>query len=50
MQGFNAFWESRAPGLRGTAGYPVDAARWRREAAEAVRSAGIDWDRVWRRV
>ena len=49
MQAFNAHWSARIPGLRETAGYPVDAARWRREAEAAVQRAGIPWDAVWRR-
>lgn len=49
MAAFNAHWETRQPGLRPTAGYPVDAARWRREAAAAVARAGIAWDDLWRR-
>lgn len=49
MLAFNAHWAARIPGLRETAGYPVDAARWRREAEAGVRLAGIPWDAVWRR-
>jgi ribonuclease HII len=50
MHAFNAFWGERQPGLRPTAGYPLDAARWRDEAAPAVRAAGVGWDDLWRRV
>ena len=50
MLAFNAFWSGRVPGLRATAGYPVDAARWRNDAATAVVAAGCGWDAVWRRV
>lgn len=49
MRAFNGFWSDRVPCLRGTAGYPVDAARWRAEAAEGVAAEGIGWDAVWRR-
>lgn len=49
MAAFNARWASRQPGLEPTAGYPVDAARWRREAADSVARAGIPWDDLWRR-
>jgi hypothetical protein len=31
MDVFNAFWQSLIPGLRPTAGYPVDARRFRRD-------------------
>ena len=50
MLAFNAFWAGRQPGLAPTAGYPVDAARWRREAAATVEREGVAWDRIWRRV
>jgi hypothetical protein len=49
MHAFNRHWQSLAPGLRPTAGYPVDAARWRADAADAVRRAGVPWERLWRR-
>jgi hypothetical protein len=50
MLAFNELWSRRVPGLAPTAGYPVDAARWRREAAAAVERAGLHWDELWRRV
>jgi len=49
MTAFNRLWSDRCPGLRPTAGYPVDAARWRRDAAAAIRSSGIADDDLWRR-
>lgn len=49
MLGFNDFWRQRQPELAATAGYPVDAGRWRREAAAAVAAAGVAWDSIWRR-
>lgn len=49
MRGFNAHWSTLCPGLVPTAGYPVDAARWRREAREAVERAAVAWDAIWRR-
>jgi len=49
MLAFNAHWTAQIPGLRGTAGYPVDAARWRREAEAALRPGGVPWEFVWRR-
>jgi hypothetical protein len=49
MEAFNDFWGVRQPGLVATAGYPVDAARWRVEAAPAIERAGIGWNDVWRR-
>ncbi len=49
MEAFNTFWGDRSPGLAPTAGYPLDAARWRRDAAAAIRAAGITDDDLWRR-
>ena len=49
MEAFNTFWGDRSPGLAPTAGYPLDAARWRRDAAAAIRAAGIADDELWRR-
>ncbi|MFM8414498.1 MAG: hypothetical protein ACKOCX_07210 [Planctomycetota bacterium] len=49
MLAFNELWQRRQPGLAATAGYPVDARRWRNEAAATVAAAGIPWDEVWRR-
>lgn len=50
MAAFNAWWGGRCPGLEPTAGYPVDAVRWRRDADAAVQAAGLAWDNLWRRV
>lgn len=49
MLAFNEFWRGRQPGLAATAGYPVDALRWREEAAAAVAAACVPWDAIWRR-
>jgi hypothetical protein len=49
MRAFNAHWSGLDPTLAATAGYPVDAARWRGQAAAAVTAAGIPWDALWRR-
>jgi len=49
MEAFNAWWAKRVPGLAPTAGYPVDAKRWRAEAAAAIAAAGIPADDLWRR-
>jgi hypothetical protein len=49
MRAFNAHWSGLDPTVAPTAGYPVDAARWRGQAAAAVTAAGIPWDAVWRR-
>lgn len=49
MHAFNEFWARRQPGLEPTAGYPVDAARWKRDADAVVAAAGCDWRDLWRR-
>jgi hypothetical protein len=49
MHGFNTYWASRQPDLEPTAGYPVDAARWRTAAAATVQREGLAWDDLWRR-
>ncbi|QDV34471.1 ribonuclease H family protein [Tautonia plasticadhaerens] len=36
MAAFNAYWASRVPGLKASAGYPVDAARFRRELLDRL--------------
>jgi hypothetical protein len=48
MDGFNAYWRARVPGLRPTAGYPVDAQRFRREIEAAATAEGWDPSRWWR--
>jgi hypothetical protein len=48
MDAFNAHWQARLPGLRPTAGYPVDAARFRRAIEPGCEARGLmpaDW---WR--
>jgi hypothetical protein len=50
MLAFNRFWSGRVPGLTPTAGYPVDAGRWWRDAAAAIAATGLPRDAVWRRV
>jgi hypothetical protein len=48
MELFNAFWQARLPGLTSTAGYPVDARRFRKQIAETQLSLGISDDVLWR--
>lgn len=49
MAAFNAHWTTLEPGLRPTAGYPVDARRWREEAAAILARLAIPADTLWRR-
>ncbi len=48
MRAFNAFWCQRVPSLRPTAGYPEDAARFKRSIAAAQAELGIDDCLLWR--
>ena len=49
MDVFNAYWTTRVQGLLPTAGYPVDAARFRRAIEPIARAGGLDPDLWWRR-
>lgn len=48
MQVFNQFWAEHVPGLKPTAGYPVDAARFKQDIVEAQRRLEIADDIIWR--
>ena len=48
MNVFNQFWNEQVPGLKPTAGYPLDAVRFRRDIAEAQSRLGITDDVLWR--
>lgn len=48
MAELNAWFGARAPGLRETAGYPVDAKRWRAEIEKSPNTHELLLDRVWR--
>jgi len=48
MRAFNAFWCSRVAGLAPTAGYPLDAARFKKAIAPLQRQLGIDDQLLWR--
>ncbi|MBV8266602.1 MAG: hypothetical protein JO252_09780, partial [Planctomycetaceae bacterium] len=48
MDAFNAHWTARIPGLRPTAGYPVDAARFRRAIEPECLARGLDPSVWWR--
>jgi hypothetical protein len=49
MGEFNAFWQRHVPGLKATAGYPVDAARFLAEIRAAMQALGLNERQVWRR-
>ncbi len=48
MLAFNAFWQERIPGLKPTAGYPVDAKRFRQEIEAQQKQCGITDQMLWR--
>ena len=48
MRALNAFWSMRVAGLRPTAGYPVDARRFKLEIAAAQAELGVDDADLWR--
>jgi len=48
MKALNAFWTARVEDLRPTAGYPVDARRFKDEIATCQASLRIDDDLLWR--
>jgi hypothetical protein len=48
MDAFNAHWSSRIPGLKPTAGYPVDAARFRLAIEADCAARGLEPSVWWR--
>lgn len=48
MRAFNEYWCARVPGLRPTAGYPLDAKRFKAEIAATQRGLGIEDHWLWR--
>lgn len=48
MLAFNDFWLRQVPGLRRTAGYPIDAARFKTEIELAQKQLNIDDRVLWR--
>lgn len=48
MLAFNRFWVVHSPGVKPTAGYPVDANRFRIDVAHAKEKLKIDDDIFWR--
>jgi ribonuclease HII len=49
MKEFNRFWQERVPGLKPTAGYPGDAARFLSAILPAARRLGLADEALWRR-
>jgi ribonuclease HII len=48
MDAFNAHWKARIPDLKSTAGYPVDAARFRRAIEPVCQARGLTLADWWR--
>lgn len=48
MQAFNAFWRRHLPDLKPTAGYPVDAKRFKSAIDAMQRRLGFADDSIWR--
>jgi hypothetical protein len=48
MQAFNEFWRRRLPDLAPTAGYPLDAKRFRADIAQTQRQLNISDRVLWR--
>ena len=48
MRAFNDFWAAHVTGLRPTAGYPMDAKRFKKEIEPTQRALGIADHMLWR--
>lgn len=48
MRAWNEFWQLRLPGLRPTAGYPVDARRFRADISGTRQQLQIPEQTIWR--
>lgn len=48
MKSFNAFWQTEVPNLKPTAGYPVDAKRFRIDIEPARKRLGLQVEKLWR--
>jgi hypothetical protein len=48
MRAFNEYWCARVPGLKPTAGYPLDARRFRKDIAAVQRELGMEDHVLWR--
>lgn len=49
MKSFNEYWQRRIPDLEPTAGYPVDAKRFREETQIERQNLGVDDELFWRK-
>jgi hypothetical protein len=49
MRQFNRYWATHVPGIKPTAGYPLDAKRFYDEIRPAMAKLGLAPDQVWRK-
>jgi len=49
MKQFNRYWATHVPGIRPTAGYPLDAKRFYAEIRPVMEKLGLAPDQVWRK-
>jgi ribonuclease HII len=49
MRQFNRYWQKHVPGIKATAGYPVDSHRFLAEIHPAMRTLNVGHRLVWRR-
>lgn len=49
MERFNLWWRLLLPEIRPTAGYPLDAKRFREEIAPKMEELNLNWDQFWRK-
>lgn len=49
MHAFNEYWKQQVPGVRPTAGYPVDAKRFKQDIAQRQQALAIKDHDLWRR-
>ena len=48
MRPFNEFWCAKVPGLKPTAGYPVDSRRFKKQIAAMQQELAIEDEILWR--
>lgn len=48
MKAFNSYWSAQVPGIRPTAGYPVDARRFKEEISDKQKQLGVADRILWR--
>jgi ribonuclease HII len=49
MLEFNRYWQAKVPGLKATAGYPLDAPRFWKGIGPLAKKMGLPADTLWRR-